>query len=61
MSSAKSLYRVTYTDDSDDGCPEFTYRVRAYNREHVETMFYESPTSDGWKIVRVERVAEVRP
>jgi len=57
--SEKRRYRVRYTDESDTGCPVFSYTCRAFNREHVEERFYDSPDADGWKIVSIERVKEV--
>lgn len=48
------LFRITYTDESDPCCPEFTQRVRAHDREHAEEKFFDSDDFDGWKILRVD-------
>jgi len=46
-------YIVTYTDDSDPGCPDFTWRVRAYDREHAEQKFWTGgPLSGDWQAVQ---------
>ena len=51
------LYRVTYTDETDRGCPELTTRIRAANTRHAAEQFLDSE-SDGWRIVKIERVRE---
>ena len=48
-------FRVFYTDASDDGCPVFSWRCRAYDREHAEELFLGSDDDGGWRIVKVER------
>lgn len=56
-----TLYRyvVTYTDRSDNGCPEFTWYTWAYNLDHAVSHFYETEVlEEGWKALRVARVLE---
>lgn len=52
------LYRVTYTSSIDDGCPTFSCRIRAYDREHLEDKFFSNPDDLDWKILSVTRVKE---
>jgi hypothetical protein len=52
------LYRITYRDAFDPGCPDFSKNVWGYNRTHVEDKFFDSDDS-GWTILSVERVASV--
>lgn len=47
-------YIVYYTDEDDIACPVFKMKVRAYDREHAMDVFYDSPDSVGWQIVKVE-------
>lgn len=48
-------YRITYRD-ADPGCPLFMMRVRAYDTNHAEELFFEGEDSDGWVIVKIEAV-----
>jgi len=51
-------YRVTYTNSIDDGCPNFSCVIRAYDREHLEDKFFSNPDDLDWKILKVERLKE---
>lgn len=50
------LFDIEYQDESGDS-PVFTQRVKAYDREHAEMKFYDSPDADGWVILRIRSVA----
>ena len=51
------MYRVHYRDDSDPGCPTFTMRVEADDVDTAYEAFWDTcDGTDGWEIVKVERV-----
>lgn len=51
-------YKIVYTDDGDSGCPQFSYRVFAHDRDHAIEQFNENGDADdaGWKLVSVTLV-----
>lgn len=51
-------YKITYKDESDPGCPVFSYSLWAYNQEHAESRFYDSEDADGWEIISISVVHE---
>ena len=51
-------YAIDYTDSHNPCCPIFTQCVWAYNLEHAEIKFFDSPDADGWKIITLRRLAE---
>lgn len=57
MHGTQHLYRFHYTDDGDTGCPTFTWRCWAYNREDAEERFF-GDGDEGWIVEKVERVRE---
>ena len=60
-SDTRKRYRITYTDDGEGGCPEFTQTLRAYDKADAEQRFLDAPDGDGWKIVKIEIVKETPP
>lgn len=58
MSEQLHRYVVHYTDASDNGCPTFQWRCRAYNTEHVEMKFFDSDNDNEWRILKIEREKE---
>ncbi len=52
-------FRIRYTDVYDLGCPVFSTTVLAYDREHAEEEFFDTP-DQGWKIVSIKKVRSPR-
>lgn len=63
----RRLFRVTYTDEFNhkgervtartaDPADYLTWHTRAYSAEGAEDRFYAGEDSDGWIVVKVERV-----
>ena len=46
---------ITYTDDGDEGCPDFTWHCRALDAAQAEEKFL-SDEDGGWKILSIRRV-----
>jgi hypothetical protein len=54
MEEAMKTFVVRYRDATDEGCPVFSCIIKAYDQEHAEDKFCETPSNDGWEIVSVE-------
>lgn len=50
MGTFEIIYR-----DWDPCSPHFKLKVKAYNREHAEEIFFEGPDDD-WKIISIKKV-----
>ncbi len=48
-------YQVRYTDSGDEGCPDFTCVIHAYNKEHAMDKFFDSDDDD-WKVLSIKKV-----
>ncbi len=53
MATPTKPFRITYTDDTDPGCPDFTTTVRAYDIEHAQELLCEDI---GWCVISIKRV-----
>lgn len=55
-----TLYRfkIIYRDRVDAGSSDFDTYVWAYDAEHAEDKFFDSPDDDGWEIVLLSKVKE---
>jgi hypothetical protein len=53
------LYELTYTDNLDAGCPDFTSHYWAYSADHAIERFEDSDPDDlNWKILKISRVVD---
>lgn len=52
------LYRFTYTDVSDPGFGQATWRCWAYDKEHAREKFFDTPDGDDWRVLKVARVVQ---
>lgn len=48
-------FEIAYCDDGDRHNGG-TVRCWAYDAEHAEDVFYESPDADGWEVLSVRRI-----
>ena len=52
----KKSFRIKYKD-LDPACPVFGMRVRAYDREHAEGIFWAMDSDDdGWELISITEV-----
>lgn len=49
-------YRITYRDAHDPGSPIFHAAMHAHDSEHAERRFFDSDDSEGWEILKIEKI-----
>lgn len=50
-------YRIRYRDDTP-GSPDFSQIVRAFDTADAEERFYDCDDTEGWAILKIERVLD---
>lgn len=49
------VFEIEYRDE-DPGCPVFTWRCRAHDKEHARDKFLDGLDGDGWEICSIRQV-----